>query len=134
MACAPVVSASSAPSGSAAPIALPIANTPPTSALPTLLSGASNGINDSGIGSTGRAMTSGQSDCSRGVSSVNTGPKLRAVASRALNGAPRFQRSRRVEIREVARYSSLMTVRGGIQAEIARVGMRTPEPSNRNPN
>ena len=62
------------------------------------------------------------------------GLKLRAVASRALNGAPRFHRSRRVEISEVARYSSVTTVRSGIQAEIASVGMRTPERLKVKPN
>src|SRR5262249_20244315 len=48
--------------------------------------------------------------------------KLGALASRALNGAPRLNRSRIVASSEVARYSALMTVRSGIRGGLAGVG------------
>src|ERR1700686_1201457 len=56
-----------------------------------------------------------------------------AVASRWGKGPPKFHRSRRVRITEVARYSRWMTVPGSTHAEIAIVGIRTPERSKRKP-
>src|ERR1039457_6061133 len=49
-----------------------------------------------------------------------------AVASRPVSGGPRGQRSRSVRIRDVLRYSPVMTVAGSMYADTARVGMRTP--------
>src|ERR1035441_8861855 len=78
-------------------------------------------------------MTSGQSSGTLGSSSERTGAMSRAVASRAVKGVPSDQRSRKVAITDVWRYSSLTTVRSGIHAEIAIAGTRTPDRSNVKP-
>ena len=57
----------------------------------------------------------------------------RAIASRPEKGAPSDQRSRRVRITDVLRYSEFTTVRSGAHAEIAIAGTRTPDRSNVNP-
>jgi len=51
-------------------------------------------------GGTGWAVTSGQSWGALGVWAESTGARLGAMASRAVNGAPSDQRSRRVRISE----------------------------------
>jgi hypothetical protein len=78
-------------------------------------------------------MISGQSSWARDECRVKMFETLGGLASRAVNGAPRLNRSRIVASKEVARYSSVMTVRSGIQAEIASVGIRIPERLNANP-
>ena|SRR6516225_3399586 len=57
----------------------------------------------------GWAATVGQVCGSRGVPRVNTWSKVRAEASRWVNGTPRSQALRSVAISEVCRYSSLYT-------------------------
>lgn len=134
MASSPVRTASGSMSGTVAPIYLPRAMRPPKRAWPSLFRGAVRGMSGSAIFSTGRALMSGQSACSRGSSRVKIELKLGAVASRSVKGFPRSHRSRMVASKEVARCSSVTTVRSGIQAEIANVGIRTPERSKVKPN
>src|ERR1700722_17402889 len=77
-------------------------------------------------------MTAGQSAGSRGLSRLSTGAMSAATASRPVSGPPSGQRSRRVRMTEVFLYTSVTTVRGGIQAEIAIAGTRGPERCSRN--
>src|SRR4029453_10211722 len=60
------------------------------------LSGRSGGTTAVSNAGTGWARTSGQSCGSRGVCRERTGLRLGAFASRAVNGAPSDQRSRKV--------------------------------------
>ena len=59
-------------------------------------------------------------------------PEEERLAQSAQRGV-RHERSRKVRITEVLRYSSLMTVRSGIHAEMAMAGTRTPDRSNVKP-
>ena len=61
---------------------------------------------------------------SRGVSRVKTWSKVRAAASRWVNGSPRSQALRSVAISEVWRYSSLNTEPGSTQGETMIAGTR----------
>ncbi len=49
---------------------------------------------------------------------------MRAAASRAVNGSPRFHVARSVAISEVWRYSSVKTERAGTQGETITAGTR----------
>src|SRR6202042_2450754 len=81
----------------------------------------------------GSGMASGQSSGGRGVARDSSGAMSLATASRAVSGEPRSQRPRRVRRTDVLRYSAVTTDRGGIQAEIAMAGTRTPDRSKPKP-
>ena len=76
------------------------------------------------IGGTGRAFGTGHVWGSRGVSRVNTLEKVRAAASRAVNGSPRSHCSRKVAMSDVWRCSSLITVPSAIHGETMTAGVR----------
>ena len=130
----PVSGARGSRDGTDAPSPAPRPSTAWTKDMPRSPSWASSDWADGGNTGTGRATTSGQFSCGRGTVSDETPAKLRASASRAVSGAPRSHRSRIVESSDVERYSSVTIVRSGIQAEIATVGIRTPERSKLKPN
>ena len=76
------------------------------------------------IGGTGRAFGTGHVLGSRGVSRVKTLEKVRAAASRAVNGSPRPHCSRSVAISEVWRYSSLNTSPSATHGDTMIAGTR----------
>ena len=75
-------------------------------------------------GGTGRGSTSGQVSGGRGVSRLRRCPKVRAAASRAVNGLPSFHAARSVAINEVWRYSSVKTEPAGTHGETITAGTR----------
>ena len=100
---------------------------------PRVGSGRSNLLRNPGLFGSGPPSTLGQSVTGRGVVRDSTGARSAATASRWVRALPNAQRSRSVRITEVLRNSWFTTVPRSIQAEIANVGMRTPERSNRKP-
>ena len=76
------------------------------------------------IGGTGRAFGTGHVLGSRGVSRVKTLEKVRAAASRAVNGSPRSHCSRNVAISDVCRYSSLNTEPSSTHGDTMIAGTR----------
>src|ERR1700746_4232171 len=81
----------------------------------------------------GSAATVAQVCGSRGVPRVNTWSKVRAEASRWVNGAPRSQALRSVAISEVCRYSSLYTEPGSTHGDTTTAGAREAGRANVEP-
>ena len=132
-ACATVISASFVIAGTVPPRLFSNSSSAKNTPLPSTPSGRLDFNHAALNGGTGRGVTSGQSSGARGLASERIGAISGATASRAVKGAPSDHRSRSVRINEVCRYSSVITRRCGIHAEIAMAGTRTPERSNVKP-
>src|ERR1700722_13142177 len=80
-------------------------------------------------GGTGRGLLSGHVSGGRGVSRLRRCPKVRAAASRAVKGSPRFHVARSVAISEVWRYSSVKTEPARTHGETITAGTWRAETS-----
>src|SRR5215831_17104289 len=83
---------------------------------------------------TGCASGMAQVCGSRGVASEKRWSKVRAEASRWVNGSPSPHLLRSVAIKEVWRYSSLYTDPGSTHGDTMTAGTRYPERSKVKPN